>query len=37
MGRCVRFAHEDLNEYIEASRVVPITTSGVWRDLREVS
>lgn len=37
MGRCVRFAHEDLNDYIEASRVVPITASGVWRDLREVS
>jgi excisionase family DNA binding protein len=37
LGRCVRFSLEDLNEYIEASRVVPITASGVWRDLREVS
>jgi len=36
-GTRVRFSLEDLNEYIEASRVVPITASGVWRDLREVS
>jgi len=37
LGTRVRFSLDDLNEYIEASRVVPIKASDVWRDLREVS
>lgn len=36
LGRCVRFSREDLNEYIEESRVVPIKAEDVWRDLRKV-
>ena len=37
LGRCVRFSRDDLNDYIETSRVVPITAADVWRDLRKAS
>ena len=36
IGRCVRLSRVDLDAYIEAARVVPITASDVWRDLRKV-
>jgi excisionase family DNA binding protein len=36
LGRSVRIAPADISAYLEATRVEPITESGVWRDLRRV-
>ncbi len=36
-GRAVRLHRADLDAYVQASRVEPITASGVWRDLRGVA
>lgn len=35
LGRSVRFTRDDLNEYIETTRVTPITAAAVWADLRK--
>jgi excisionase family DNA binding protein len=35
-GRSIRIDPEDVEAYIEASRVEPITESDVWRTLRRV-
>lgn len=35
LGRSVRFTRDDLNEYIEATHVTPITATDVWADLRK--
>ena len=37
VGRHVRFALSDLDEWLAASRVEPITAATVWRDLRGVA
>ena len=37
LGRCVRIAASDLTEFVNASRVQPITVSDVWRDVRRVA
>jgi excisionase family DNA binding protein len=36
LGRSVRLDRADVEAYIAASRVEPITASDVWRDLRRV-
>ncbi|MGH3811310.1 MAG: excisionase family DNA-binding protein, partial [Pseudonocardiaceae bacterium] len=37
VGRHVRFALSDLDEWLAATRVEPITAAAVWRDLRGVA
>ncbi|MGH3915089.1 MAG: helix-turn-helix domain-containing protein [Pseudonocardiaceae bacterium] len=37
VGRHVRIALSDLDEWLAASRVEPITTATVWRDMRGVA
>ena len=37
VGRHIRFALSDLDEWLAASRVEPITAETVWRDLRGVA
>lgn len=37
VGRHVRFALSDLDEWLAASRVEPLTAATVWRDLRGVA
>ena len=37
VGRHVRFALSDLDDWLAASRVEPITAATVWRDLRGVA
>jgi excisionase family DNA binding protein len=37
VGRHVRFALSDLDAWLAAGRVEPITSASVWRDLREVA
>lgn len=37
VGRHVRFALSDLDEWLTAHRVEPITAATVWRDLRGVA
>lgn len=37
LGRCVRISASDLAEFVNASRVQPITTGDVWRDVRRVA
>jgi excisionase family DNA binding protein len=37
VGRHVRFAVSDLDEWLAAGRVEPITGASVWRDLRGVA
>jgi excisionase family DNA binding protein len=37
VGRHVRFALTDLDEWLDASRVEPITKTTVWRELRGVA
>jgi excisionase family DNA binding protein len=37
VGRHVRFAVSDLDEWLAAGRVEPITGATVWRDLRGVA
>lgn len=37
VGRHVRFALSDLDEWLAGSRVEPITAATVWRDLRGVA
>jgi excisionase family DNA binding protein len=37
VGRHVRFAPTDLDQWLAAGRVDPITTGSVWRGLREVA
>jgi excisionase family DNA binding protein len=36
LGRSVRIAPADIEAYLAASRVEPITASDVWRDMRRV-
>ena len=36
LGRSVRLARVDIDAYIAASRVEPMTESDVWRSLRRV-
>jgi excisionase family DNA binding protein len=37
VGRHVRFALTDLDQWLAVSRVEPITSRSVWRGLREVA
>ena len=37
VGRHVRFAQSDLDQWLSAGRVEPITGATVWRDLRGVA
>jgi excisionase family DNA binding protein len=37
VGRHVRFALTDLDQWLAAGRVEPITTESVWHGLREVA
>ena len=37
VGRHVRFAVSDLDQWLAAGRVEPITTRSVWRGLRKVA
>jgi excisionase family DNA binding protein len=37
VGRHVRFALSDLDQWLAAGRVEPITTRSVWRGLRKVA
>lgn len=37
VGRHVRLALSDLDSWLAAGRVEPITSASVWRDLREVA
>jgi excisionase family DNA binding protein len=36
LGRSVRISRADIEAYVEAGRVEPITASTVWRDMRRV-
>jgi excisionase family DNA binding protein len=36
LGRSVRIARADIDSYVAASRVEPMTESDVWRSLRRI-
>jgi excisionase family DNA binding protein len=36
LGRSVRIARADIDAYVAASRVEPMTESDVWRSLRRI-